>query len=90
MTMKNVDVSFARCCPCFISLLKEAIYDSKPKNDTSILLFDYIVSLYEKAFATETFVKSGTILFTCFEHLLETFCLISRYAVTTKRKRIFL
>ena len=74
MAMRNFDVSFTRCCPCFLSLLTEALYNSKRKNDTSVLLSDYVSSRYEKTFAIETFIQSGTILFTCFQHLLQIFC----------------
>ena len=68
MAMKIFDVSFARCCPCFLNLMKEAFYECDRKNDTSVLLYDY--RCYIGGFVTETFATSGTILFSCFSHLL--------------------
>ena len=73
MAMRIFYVLFARCCPCFLHLVKEALYADQ-KNDTSVLLYDYISACYEGGFVMETYVVSGTIFFSCFSHLLQTFC----------------
>ena len=74
MAMKIFEVSFTRCCPCFLELLKEALYESDRKKDTSALMYQYVSSRYEGGFVTETYVCSATILFSCFSHLLQIFC----------------
>ena len=61
MTMRNFDVCLAHCCPCFFSLMKEALYTSNRKKDTSVLSFDYISARYEKTFSTEK--KLGNIVY---------------------------
>ena len=65
------------CLPAvvrFKSLLFEAIHGKGRKNDTSVLLSDYTSNRATFLFLIETFEQSGTILFTCFSHLLQIFC----------------
>ena len=71
--MRNFDVIYARCFPCFQYALFEAIHQSEKLNNTSILLSDYVSTRSPFLFLIETFECAGTVLFTCFSHLIKVF-----------------
>ena len=73
----------------FFSLMKEALCESERKNDTSVLLYQYISARYTDGFATETFASSGTILFACFTHLLQTFCFDFKFCNHYRKRSYF-
>ena len=67
--MRNFDVIFSRRCPCFASMLSEGLRTQRV-NYSTVLLSDFVSSRIAFAFVIETFEHSGTILFTCFSHLV--------------------
>ena len=73
MAMRNVEVLLACYCPCFESVLCDAIPGDGRKHNISVLLSDYVSLRSPQMFLIETFEHNGTVLFTCFQHLLRVF-----------------
>ena len=71
--MKNFEVIFVRCCPCFVDVISDVMRLDNHPCFMSVDFADFVKSARQGSFAIETFTMSGTILFTCFNDLATTF-----------------
>ena len=71
--MRNFNVIFVRCCPCFIEVISNAMVLEKGLCFTSVEFSDSVSSEVDQSFAIETFQKSSIMLFTCFTRLVSCF-----------------
>ena len=87
MAMRIFEISLARCCPCFEQFLFDAIHVHK--RGACVLISDFISTRFQETFLIETLEHIGTILFTCFKHLLRVFDFDYRKCYHYKKGHIF-
>ena len=87
--IKNFEVIFIRCCPCFVDFISHVMRLDNGSCFTSIEFVDFVRPSKQGPFATETFTMPGTILLTCFNDLVTTFVFDEKNCLCYKRRTFF-